>query len=116
LASQIPPSSQRQGLTNRLIKNICSRLAERCWSLKTLSDLADLPYETVKKLISGKIQKPSFYCIWQIAQALDCTLDDLASDGSSDDPYLQHLNENSEEITRILTDLEAILKISDTPK
>lgn len=106
-------SSLKQGLTDRVIENICSRLSQLNWSFKTLSDTADIPYETVKKLLNGKIQKPSFYCIWQIAQALGCSVDDLTGDGKQLDPLSQHLSDNSEEISRILTDLEAILKLSD---
>ena len=83
----------------------------RNWSFKTLSDTADIPYETVKKLLNGKIRKPSFYCIWQIAQALECTVDELAGN-TRPDPLTLHINENSEEISRILTDLEAILKLN----
>ena len=106
-------SDPRQGLTDRIIANICAHLTRRNWSLKMLSDTADIPYETVKKLLNGKIQKPSFYCIWQIAQALGCTVDELAGNDRQTDPLSQHLSDNSEEISRILTDLEAILKLSD---
>ena len=106
-------SAQKRGLTNRIIGNICARLSARNWSLKMLSDNADIPYETIKKLLNGKIEKPSFYCIWQIAQALDCSVDDLAGDSRQSDPLSQHLTDNSEEISRILTDLEAILRLSD---
>ena len=104
----------RQELTDKLVENIGARLTELNWSLKTLSDTADIPYETVKKLVNGKIHKPSFYCIWQIARALNCSVDDLVGDGKPSDPYSMHLSDNSEEISRILTDLEAILKLSDT--
>lgn len=46
--------------------------------MKTLADKADLPYETVKHLMAGKIGRPSFISILKIANALECSLDDLA--------------------------------------
>ena len=110
---QTDSSDQRQGLTDRIIENICIRLTQRNWSFKMLSDKADIPYETVKKLLNGKIQKPSFYCIWQIAQALNCTVDELTGNARTPDPLAQHLSDNSQELSRILTDLEAILGLSD---
>lgn len=110
---QNDPPDQRQGLTSRIIDNICVRLTQRNWSFKMLSDKADIPYETVKKLLNGKIQKPSFYCIWQIAQALNCSVDELAGNDRTPDPLAQHLSDNSQELSRILTDLEAILGLAD---
>lgn len=104
-------AEEKTELTDRIIENICAHLNIRNWSFKTLSDTADIPYETVKKLLNGKIRKPSFYCIWQIAQALECTVDELAGN-TRPDPLTLHINENSEEISRILTDLEAILKLN----
>ena len=106
-------STPKQELTDRIVENIWTRLTRRNWSLKLLSDTADIPYETVKKLLNGKIQKPSFYCIWQIAQALDCTVDELVGCEKQPDPLSQHLSDNSEAISRILTDLEAILNLPD---
>ena len=46
--------------------------------MKMLADQAELPYETVKKLLGGKIVRPSFVSVWQIAAALECSLDELS--------------------------------------
>ena len=46
---------KNEELTEILISQICRQLSRRNWSLKMLADKADLPYETVKKLISRKI-------------------------------------------------------------
>lgn len=67
-----------QMLTSLLIRNIFRELAKRNWSMRMLADRAELPYETVKKLLGGKIIRPSFVSVWQIAVALECSLDELA--------------------------------------
>ena len=46
--------------------------------MKMLADQAELPYETVKKLLGGKIVRPPFVSVWQIAAALECSLDELS--------------------------------------
>lgn len=65
-------------LTALLLENIFRELAKRDWSMKMLADQAELPYETVKKLLGGKIIRPSFVSVWQIAAALECSLDELS--------------------------------------
>lgn len=65
-------------LTAILLDNIFRELAKRDWSMKMLADQAELPYETVKKLLGGKIVRPSFVSVWQIAVALECSLDELS--------------------------------------
>lgn len=95
-----------QELTDTLIDNICSQLSQRNWSLRTLADRADLPYETVKKLINRKIQRPSFFSIWQIANALGCSLDKLAGREYLSAAALHQISENASEIFQILTEME----------
>lgn len=41
-------------VTDQLIENIGYQMIRRNWSMKTLADKADLPYETVKHLMAGK--------------------------------------------------------------
>ena len=106
------PIIDSQVLTNTLIENICSRLAQYNWSLKMLADQSDLPYESVKKLINRKIQKPSFYSVWQIANALGCTVDQLAG-GTQAEKNIERQAANTREIFRILADLQTLLKIRD---
>ena len=52
-------------------------LESRHWSVKTLSDESNIPYETLKKLLSRKIEHTSFHNIMKIALALNCNLDYL---------------------------------------
>lgn len=95
-----------QQLTDTLIDNICAQLSQRDWSLKMLADRADLPYESVKKLINHKIQRPSFISIWQIANALDCSVDKLAGREDPSAAALHQISENATEIYHILMDME----------
>ena len=47
------------------------------WSIKTLSDKSDIPYETLKKLLARKIENTSIHNIIKIASAFHCNIDDL---------------------------------------
>jgi SOS-response transcriptional repressor LexA len=47
------------------------------WSIRRLSDESQLPYESVKKLLSGKIANPSIYSLYKIGKALNCGIDYL---------------------------------------
>ena len=93
-------------LTEILISQICRQLAKRNWSLKMLADKAVLPYETVKKLISRKIGKPSFFSIWRIAEALDCSVDQLAGRKDPSVMAWRQVSDKVSEISRILQDME----------
>lgn len=88
-----------------VIRNICKQLSERNWSLKMLADRADLPYESIKKLVNGKIRRPSFISIWQISNALGCSVDSLAGRSTTSDAALRQISENASEIYRILSQM-----------
>ena len=47
------------------------------WSVKTLSDKSNIPYETLKKLLAKKIENTSIHNIIKIASAFHCNIDDL---------------------------------------
>lgn len=57
-------------ITNR----IYSLLEQNHWSVKTLSDKSNIPYETLKKLLSRKTENTSFHNIIKIALAFNCNL------------------------------------------
>ena len=60
-------------ITNR----IYYLLETRHWSVKTLSDESNIPYETLKKLLTRKIENTSFHNIMKIALAFNCNLNEL---------------------------------------
>ena len=57
-------------ITNR----IYYLLEQNQWSVKTLSDKSNIPYETLKKLLSRKTENTSFHNIMKIALAFNCNL------------------------------------------
>lgn len=110
LPEEKPVKSDAEILTDILLKNICYQLSQRNWSLKMLADESELPYETVKKLINGKIRRPSFISILQIANALDCSIDSLAGRKDPAAEALKNISENANEIFRILSDMDHLLE------
>ncbi len=62
---------------NTLVKNLNHLLYQKFWSIRQLSDAADIPYESVKKLVGGKISNPSAYTLVKICDALTCSIDYL---------------------------------------
>lgn len=65
------------------------------WSVKTLSDQSNIPYETLKKLLSRKTENTSFHNIMKIALAFKCNLD-----------YLVEPLENDNQISLFQTDTQ----------
>lgn len=61
-----------------LVKNITAELDARDWSLMRLSEEANVPYDTIKKLLSGKIQNPHLCNIAKIAFALNTDINTLS--------------------------------------
>ena len=49
-------------------------LEQNHWSVKTLSDKSNIPYETLKKLLARKTENTSFHNIMKIALAFNCNL------------------------------------------
>lgn len=64
-------------------RRIYLQLEKRHWSVKTLSDKAGIPYETLKKLLSMKTENTSFHNIARIALAFECNLTYLTGSFSS---------------------------------
>jgi len=52
------------------------------WSLKTLSVRSDIPYDSLKKLVNGKIANPSLNSLLKLSNAFGCSLDHLVSSNS----------------------------------
>ena len=78
-------------------------------SMKTLADKADLPYETVKHLMAGKIGRPSFISILKIANALECSLDDLAGRNNPALEALRRLADHADGMYQIFAEVEHLL-------
>lgn len=65
------------------LKNINRLMYNNNWSIRELSDKSSLPYDSVKKLLAGKIHNPSFYTLLKISNAFDCSIDFLINKTST---------------------------------
>ncbi len=99
---------QSEKLTDIVIANLCAELSKRNWSLKMLSEKADLPYESVKKLVNGKIRKPSLISLWQVSNALGCSLDKLTGRYHPSDETFRQIAKGTSEIYRILENIDTL--------
>ena len=57
---------------NIMVENINRLLYQKNWSIRQLADEAELPYESVKKLVGGKVNNPTIYTISKVCDALNC--------------------------------------------
>lgn len=62
---------------NIMVENINRLLYQKNWSIRQLADEAELPYESVKKLVGGKVNNPTIYTISKVCDALNCSIDYL---------------------------------------
>lgn len=65
-------------ITSALIKNITAELDSHNWSLMRLSEESGVPYDTLKKLLSGRIHNPHLCNIAKIAYALNVDMNTLS--------------------------------------
>ena len=56
-------TQELETLHNIILDNLNEMLTINQWSIKKLADTADLPYESVKKLLAGKIKNPTVYTL-----------------------------------------------------
>lgn len=74
-------TQELETLHNIILDNLNEMLTINQWSIKKLADTADLPYESVKKLLAGKIKNPTVYTLYKICTALGCGIDQLMETG-----------------------------------
>lgn len=101
--------TEEEELIPLLIQNIGIQMSRRNWSIKMLSDRADLPYETLKKLLSYKIRRPSLITVVKIASAFECPIDRLLGQEPPALDSWRQLVEKNEELGALLTDMEHFL-------
>lgn len=73
------------------------------WSVKTLSDKSNIPYETLKKLLARKIENTSIHNIIKIASAFHCNIDDLVGFYGNFPEFPQSISSNIPSSGRIHT-------------
>ncbi len=96
-------------LTNTLIHNINHQLSIHNWSLKILSVNSGISYETLKKLLNGKIQSPSFYTIYKLADVFHCSVDELAGIENPLSIQLRSLVDTKNQLVHLVEHMEKTL-------
>ena len=81
-------------VTDQLIENIGYQMIRRNWSMKTMA---------------GKIGRPSFISILKIANALECSLDDLAGRNNPALEALRRLADHADGMYQIFAEVEHLL-------
>lgn len=74
----MPIDISNQQIITSLVQNITREIEQRGWSIMRLSEEADIPYDTIKKLLSGKIQNPHLCNIAKISYALNIDMNTLS--------------------------------------
>lgn len=71
-------SLTKSEMTANITRNISSELKARNWSLLRLSEESGVPYDTLKKLLTNRIENPNFCNIAKIAFALNVDINSLS--------------------------------------
>ena len=71
-------SLTKSEMTANIVSNISSELKARNWSLLRLSEESGVPYDTLKKLLTNRIENPNFRNIAKIAYALNVDINSLS--------------------------------------
>ncbi len=71
-------SLTKSEMTANIVRNISSELKSRNWSLLRLSEESGVPYDTLKKLLTNRIENPNFRNIAKIAYALNVDINSLS--------------------------------------
>lgn len=61
-------------------KIIADKLNELGWNRHTLAEKSNLPYDTVKRIVSGKTLNPTIDTLDRIANAMGCSILDFLTD------------------------------------
>lgn len=98
---------------NLYLKNrINDFLNEHGWTLRHLAAQSDIPYGTLKKLASAKIENPSLTTLLKLAETFHCSIDSLIGRESPMLEKLSTLPQRALTIIEALTDLEISLAFS----
>lgn len=80
---------------NNIVDTLNRMMYSKEWTIKQLSEKAELPYESVKKLIGGKINNPTIYTLIKLSKALDCGLDFLLEPKETSDLHPSKLSKRT---------------------
>lgn len=92
-----------------IVSTINRMMYVKGWSIKELSEQSDLPYESVKKLVGGKINNPTIYTLTKISKALGCGLDLIMQNKTSFYFQSKQLSERAMSLITEIANLEMYL-------
>lgn len=94
---------------NAFVNTINRMMYNNGWSIKQLSEKAELPYESVKKLVSGKINNPTIYTVIKLSKAFGCGLDLLIENKLSYNLQSELLSERAVTLLTEIANFETYL-------
>ncbi len=94
----------------QFLDNFNHLLYKHHWSIRKLSDISGLSYETVKKLAAGKISNPSLYSIIKLCIAFDCSIDQLIGFETSKTRSLKEVSKRTKQLLYEIQSFEKFLK------
>lgn len=100
-------------ITSMTVASICRETQKRGWSLMHLSEESGVPYDTVKKLVTYRIENPHLYNILRIAYALDMDLNTLLEHPKNSQDSLSSFETHSQRMVSYLTKLEESLSVCE---
>lgn len=78
-----------------------------------LAEITGLPVGTISRIASGETKEPKLKTLRLLAQALDCTIDDLQGDGTVE-PY--YLNQETAELAQGIYENPSLRILFDASK
>lgn len=97
-------------MTSIIIQNVTAEWDSRDWSLMRLSVESTVPYDTLKKLLSGRIQNPHLCNIAKIAYALNIDINALS--GITAHSIQKMTKGHTSNMVRYLLDFEESLAVT----
>ena len=98
---------------NTIVHSINELMYQKGWTIKQLSEKSELPNESVKKLVGGRINNPTIYTLIKISTALDCSLDSLINWESLFNFHSRMFPKRTLTLLREIADLEMYLAMQD---
>ena len=99
-------------ITNNIVKKISEEIHKRNWSMLRLSDESGVPYNTIKKLLTYRIENPNFCNIAKISYTLNLNFNYLIginNFNSNEDEYCHIAN-----LSKLMLELEKSITITKT--
>ncbi len=102
--------------TKKIIDNIYIRMEEKNWTLTRLSIESGVPYDSIKKYLSYKVENPQYYNLIRICYALDMNLGDILPSSSSTNELSPITSSHSLHLVEYVKQLEHSISVCSSYK